>query len=48
MITLASEQRPEAGSECPMLDFTDPNRSGSVRSEQKTSAIEFTSCGSPT
>jgi len=46
--TFAIEHRPDAGSECPMLDFTEPISSGELRSLQNTSAIEFTSCGSPT
>lgn len=42
------EHRPEAGSECPMLDFTEPSSNGFLRPGQKKSAIAFTSCGSPT
>lgn len=45
---LANEQRPEAGSEWPMFDLTEPINSGEVRSLVKKSAIELTSCGSPT
>lgn len=46
--TLASEQRPEAGSECPMFDLTDPMSKGDVLPLQNTSAMLLTSCGSPT
>jgi len=45
---LANEQRPEAGSEWPMFDLTEPINRGEVRSLVKNSAIELTSCGSPT
>ena len=41
---------PEAGSGWPILDLTDPIRSGGEpggRREQKTSVIEFNSSGSP-
>lgn len=47
-ITLAMEQSPDAGSECPMLDFTDPSNNGVFRSLQNSSAMAFTSWGSPT
>ena len=46
--TLAIEQSPDAGSEWPIFDLTDPINRGVFRSLQNTSAIEFTSCGSPT
>lgn len=42
------EHSPEAGSEWPMLDLTEPNSNGLLRPGQKKSAIAFTSCGSPT
>lgn len=48
MMTLAMEHNPEAGSEWPMLDFTEPSSNGVVRSLQKKSAMALTSCGSPT
>lgn len=45
---LANEHRPDAGSECPIFDLTEPIKSGEVRFLVKNSAIELTSCGSPT
>lgn len=40
--------RPEAGSGCPMLDFVEPMRRGSLSDWQNTPTMPFTSCGSPT
>lgn len=40
---LAMEHNPEAGSECPMLDFTDPISKGDERPFVNTSHMEFTS-----
>lgn len=48
MITLATEHKPEAGSEWPMLDFTEPINNGLVRPGQNTFSRAFTSSGSPT
>lgn len=48
MTTLVTEQRPEAGSEWPMFDFTEPIFSGVLRPGQKTFSSAFTSSGSPT
>ena len=48
--TLVTPHNPDAGSGCPMLDFTDPIRRGPVsgaRLSQKTDVSEFSSSGSP-
>lgn len=47
-MTLATEHKPEAGSEWPMFDFTEPINKGSVRPGQNTFSRAFTSSGSPT
>lgn len=46
--TLATEQRPEAGSLCPKLDLMEPIMSGSERPVQKISSMASNSSGSPT
>ena len=49
MRTFAKEARPAVGSECPMLDLTEPTSSGLDRPLlQNTSVTPFISCGSPT
>lgn len=48
IITLATEHKPDAGSEWPMFDFTEPISKGSVRPGQNTFSRAFTSSGSPT
>lgn len=47
-ITLATEHKPEAGSEWPIFDLTDPILRGSVRCGQNTASKALTSSGSPT
>lgn len=47
-LTLARAARPEAGSAWPMLDLMEPMSRGSRSVSQKTAAMPFTSCGSPT
>lgn len=48
MMALVTEQSPEAGSECPMFDLTEPILSGESRPGQNTFSNAFTSSGSPT
>lgn len=42
------EQSPEAGSECPMLDLTEPISRGVLRSLQNILSKALISSGSPT
>lgn len=48
MTTLVTEHKPDAGSEWPIFDLTDPIGSGSLRPSQNTFSIALTSSGSPT
>lgn len=48
MTTLLIEHNPEAGSECPIFDLTDPIRRGSFRPLQKILSKALHSSGSPT
>jgi hypothetical protein len=48
MRTFVMEHSPDAGSECPMLDLTDPIKSGVCLPLQKTSSNAASSSGSPT
>jgi len=48
MITLVMAHIPDAGSEWPMLDLTDPIRSGVFLPLQNTWSKAFSSSGSPT
>lgn len=41
------EQRPDAGSEWPMLDLTEPTSKGLVRPSKNTFSIAKPSAGSP-
>jgi len=46
--TFTTEHSPDAGSECPMLDLTDPIKSGVRLPLQKTCSNAASSSGSPT
>jgi len=46
--TFTIPQSREVGSECPMLDLTDPTSNGDFRLGEKNSSILLISSGSPT
>jgi hypothetical protein len=48
MRTFTIEHSPDAGSECPMFDLTDPIKSGVCLPLQKTWSNAASSTGSPT